>query len=171
MNWWQNLFISSSKHATVASTGQLNAVQIARQSELPVIVAPVTGQLQRITLDNDQLNNRHGFMMIPNGRDIMSPVAGIVTDAVPQTITIRSEHYGTVTVQVMCEKTQDVRLASYRTGQQLHAGDLIGSVRQHDQSVRVYVLFEAQATPFVSYGAVYAGQNIWRSQEEIDAKE
>lgn len=171
MNWWQNLFIASSKHVTTRSTGQLNAVHIARHAEQPVIVAPVTGQLQRIVLDNDQLNHRNGFMMTPNGHDIMSPVAGIVTDAVPHAVTIRSERYGVVTVQVMSEKDQDVRLAAYRPGQQLHAGDLIGSVRQRDQAVRVYVLFEDHATPFVSYGAVYAGQNIWRPQEESHAKE
>lgn len=171
MNWWQNLFISSSKHATIKSTGQLNATHIARNSEMPVIVAPVTGQLQKIVGDHDQLNHRNGFMMVPNGNNLMSPVSGIVIEATPRVLTIKNDRYGKVTVQVISQDDRDVRLAAYGTGQQLHAGDLIGSVRNHEQSVHVYVLFEDNVTPFVNYGAVYAGQNIWRQQEEVDAKE
>lgn len=171
MNWWQNLFISSSKHLTIKSTGQINATHIARNSELPVVVAPVTGQLQKIVVEKEQLNHRNGFMMIPNGNNLMSPVSGIVIEANPRAVTIQNERYGKVVVQVISQDHRDVRLAAYGTGQQLHAGDLIGAVRQAEQPVQVYVLFEDQVTPNVNYGAVYAGQNIWRQQEATNDEE
>jgi sugar PTS system EIIA component len=65
---------------------------------------------------------------------------------------------------------QGTRLATYGTGQQLHAGDLIGTAHAIDQDdVRVYVLFEDSVVPYVNYGAVYAGQSIWQYQEDEDA--
>ena len=78
MSWWQNLFNQNNRHQRVRTTGQMNATHIARKSELPVVVAPVTGQLQQIAGDKDQINSHNGFMMVPNGNSIMSPVSGIV---------------------------------------------------------------------------------------------
>ena len=98
MSWWQNLFNQNNRHQRVRTTGQMNATHIARKSELPVVVAPVTGQLQQIAGDKDQINSHNGFMMVPNGNTIMSPVSGIVVSSDAQTVTIQSVHHEQVTV-------------------------------------------------------------------------
>ncbi|CBL91450.1 hypothetical protein GCM10025878_09610 [Leuconostoc gasicomitatum] len=172
MNWWQNVFNQKNKYNRVKTTGQMNAVHVARKSKFPVVVAPVTGQLQKIDGDNEQNHSKNGFMMLPDGNNIMSPVSGIVTASDEHTVIIKSVNHDKVTVQVQArnEMLQGTRLATYGTGQQLHAGDLIGTAHAMDQNdVRVYVFFEDSVVPYVNYGAVYAGQSIWQYQEDEDA--
>ncbi|CAM3068051.1 PTS sugar transporter subunit IIA [Leuconostoc rapi] len=166
MRWWQKLFNQKNKHQKIKTTGQLNATHVARKSELPVVVAPVTGQLQKIDNDGEQIHNKNGFMMLPDGNNIMSPVAGIVGASDEQFLTIQSAHYHDVVVQLKNEETNSSRLATYSKGQQLHAGDLIGVAHATSHNVRVYVLFEESIVPQLKYGSVYAGQNVWQYQED-----
>lgn len=166
MRWWHKLFNQKNKHQKIKSMGQLNAIHVARKSELPVIVAPVTGQLQKIDSDGEPVHSKNGFMMLPDGNNIMSPVAGIVAASDEQFLTIQSAHYHDVVVQLKTEETKLSRLATYAKGQQLHAGDLIGVAHATSHNVRVYVLFEDSVTPQLKYGAAYAGQNVWQYQED-----
>ncbi|WP_100665961.1 PTS sugar transporter subunit IIA [Leuconostoc citreum] len=171
MSWWQNLFNQNNRHQRVRTTGQMNATHIARKSELPVVVAPVTGQLQQIAGDKDQINSHNGFMMVPNGNSIMSPVSGIVVSSDAQTVTIQSVQHEQVTVKLQTNDTTISHLATYGTGQQLHAGDLIGTTHAINPEVHIYVLFEETVVPHVNYGAVYAGQNVWQNQESTDVSQ
>ncbi|WP_294975870.1 PTS sugar transporter subunit IIA [uncultured Leuconostoc sp.] len=172
MNWWQNVFNQKNKYNRVKTTGQMNAGHVARKSVWPVVVAPVTGQLKKMDGDSEKGHSKNGFMMLPDGNNIMSPVSGIVMTSDEHTVTIQSMHHDKVTVQLHArnEILQGTRLATYGTGQQLHAGDLIGTTHAMGQDdVRVYVLFEDTVVPHVNYGAVYAGQSIWQYQEGTDA--
>ena len=173
MSWWQNLFNQRNKYNRVRTTGQLNAIHVARQSEFPVVVAPVTGQLQKIDGDSEQIHSKNGFVMLPDGNSIMSPVAGIVMTSDEYAVTIQSVRHGVVKVQLQMrsEDVKGARLAMYGKGQQLHAGDLIGNTHAVDHNIRVYVLFEGNVMPRVNYGAVYAGQSIWQYQENANATE
>lgn len=168
MSWWQNLFSRKSQYGNLRTTGQINAVQISRQSELTVIVAPVTGQLQKIDDENDQIHSKNGFMMLPNGYTILSPVSGIVVESKKNMLTIKSVNHAEVVVSVVTHDTDNARLALYSHGQQLHAGDMIGTISAKNSNATVYVIFEENLIPRVRYGAVYAGQNVWQNQEVVN---
>ncbi|WP_220739081.1 PTS sugar transporter subunit IIA [Leuconostoc miyukkimchii] len=173
MSWWQNLFNQKSRHHRIKTTGQINAVNVARNSEFPVVVAPVTGQLRKIDDEIEQLNSGNGFMILPDGNSIMSPVSGIVVASDTHKVTIQSIHHEKVTVHLQGHGNEpiDAHLATYGVGQQLHAGDLIGTTHDTDHNIGVYVTFEDNVNPHISYGAVYAGQNIWHYHEGTNATE
>lgn len=168
MQWLQKLLNPKNKHQKIKTTGQLNAMHVARKSELPVVVAPVTGQLQKIDHDGEQSYSKKGFMMLPDGNNIVSPVAGIVSVSDEQFLTIQSAYYHDVIVELKKEEMTSARLATYAKGQQLHAGDLIGVAHATSHNVRVYVLFEDSVDIQLKYGSVYAGQNVWQYQEEVN---
>lgn len=54
MNFWKRLFGSEKKLSQLKSTGQINATRLARNNYTPVLVAPVTGDLQKITDSRDE---------------------------------------------------------------------------------------------------------------------
>ncbi|MGO0154139.1 PTS glucose transporter subunit IIA [Leuconostoc mesenteroides] len=176
MNFWKRLFGSEKKLSQLKSTGQINANRLARNNDVPVLVAPVTGNLQKITDSHDeQFKTKTGVMLVPHGGNLMAPVSGIVTESTNDYLTLTDISEQTVIVTVV-GTSNVVRLAQYGVGQQLHAGDVIGTTNQkvlsadHD-ALRIYVVWANQSLPNIRYGSVYAGQNVWQVGESQNDKE
>lgn len=105
-------------------------------------------------------------MLVPHGGNLMAPVSGIVTESTNDYLTLTDISEQTVTVTVV-GTSNVVRLAQYGVGQQLHAGDVIGTTNQKvlsadHEALRIYVVWANQDLPNIRYGSVYAGQNVWQ---------
>ncbi|WP_273719999.1 PTS glucose transporter subunit IIA [Leuconostoc mesenteroides] len=176
MNFWKRLFGSEKKLSQLKSTGQINATRLARNNDTPVLVAPVTGDLQKITDSRDEpFKTKNGVMLVPHGGNLMAPVSGIVTESTNDYLTLTDISEKTVTVTVV-GTSNVVRLAQYGVGQQLHAGDVIGTTNQKvlsadHEALRIYVVWANQDLPNIRYGSVYAGQNVWQVGELQNDKE
>ncbi|GMA70614.1 hypothetical protein GCM10025879_18600 [Leuconostoc litchii] len=158
------------KLSQLKSTGQLNAIKIANSDNAPVLVAPVTGELKEIkSSHDDSFKSKSGVMFVPHGGNLMVPVSGIVTESTSDYLKLTDISEQTVIMTVVGASTV-VRLARYGIGQQLHAGDVVGTMNQKilfadHEALSVYVVWENKTLPIIRYGSVYAGQNIWQVKE------
>lgn len=168
MNWWKNVFNPHKIHQKLRTIGQINATHIAKNSELPVIAAPVTGQLQQNIDDYEPVRGKNGFMMTPNGNSIVSPVAGIVVESDQQILVIQSVHHDTISIYLKTDDFTKSHLAIYNVGQQLHAGDLVGITRGDNQKNSIYIILDRNKVYQFKTGSVYAGQNILQQSSDED---
>lgn len=176
MNFWQRIFRLKKKQTQVNATGRLNAIKMAKKSGTLVLVAPATGQLRPIKESHDEhYQAANGIMLIPNGGNLMLPVSGIVSESTTEKLIITDGHGQGVTMTLVGQG-EAARLACYGTGQQLHAGDVVGTANQkilaqNSEAVRVYVVWAERQIPTVRFGSVYAGQNIWQSEDDFNDKQ
>ena len=176
MNFWQRIFRLKKKQTQVNATGRLNAIKMAKKTGTLVLVAPATGQLRPIKESHDEhYQAANGIMLIPNGGNLMLPVSGIVSESTAEKLMITDGLDQSVTMSLVGQG-EAARLARYSAGQQLHAGDVVGTasqkiLAQNTEAVRIYVVWSEHQVPKVRFGSVYAGQNIWQSEDDFNDKQ
>ncbi|MCO6183631.1 PTS glucose transporter subunit IIA [Leuconostoc fallax] len=179
MDWWRKLRrLRKSKLVTISRHhSDMQPLHMAKTAHDIALVAPATGQMQPLINSNLELFRNKmmgdGVMIWPIGGNIIAPVSGIVTNSSSEQLNIKTADDKEVILTFGGENIGIAHLARYLAGQQLHAGDTIGTLNQnmlaaYPKGIDIYVIWTNNNVPSMTYGSVYAGQNIWKINGDSD---